>query len=185
MTRPCVRSLRPSRRLVRDSSDAAREALLEAPLRRGGHLGPLHRMCRLRDRLPARRAVVQGHRGRLQAVPDRGLRRPRRLLARRQGLHLLHPRLPPVPGLGARRGRVPFGRTRQADEVSGIYKDIVLAKASDPVLHEVGQDGALVSAILLYCLEKDIIDAELVSYLEGDGSTWKAVPGVAKTREEI
>ena len=78
-----------------------------------------------------------------------------------------------------------FGRTRTPDEISGIYKDIVLARASDPVIHEVGQDGGLVGAILLYCLEKDIIDAALVSYLEGDGSTWKAIPGVARTREDI
>jgi coenzyme F420 hydrogenase subunit beta len=78
-----------------------------------------------------------------------------------------------------------FGRARQPDEVSGIAKDIVLARATDPVLQEVGQDGGLVSAILLYCLEKDIIDAALVSYLEGDGSTWKAVPGVARTKEDV
>ena len=61
----------------------------------------------------------------------------------------------------------------------------MLARATDPVLHEVGQDGGLVSAILLYALENDIIDAALVSYLEGDGSTWKAVPGVARTKEDI
>ncbi len=78
-----------------------------------------------------------------------------------------------------------FGRTREAGEPSGIFKDIVLARASDEVLHEVGQDGGLVSALLLYALEHDVIDAALVSYLEGDGSTWKAVPGVARTREEI
>ncbi len=78
-----------------------------------------------------------------------------------------------------------FGRLREAEEVAGISKDIVLAKATDPVLHEVGQDGGLVSAILLYALEHDLIDAALVSYLEGDGSTWKAVPGVARTKEEI
>ena len=41
------------------------------------------------------------------------------------------------------------------------------------------------SAILLWALDHDRIDAALVSYLEGDGSTWKAVPGVARTREEI
>ena len=29
------------------------------------------------------------------------------------------------------------------------------------------------------------IDAALVSYLEGDGTTWKAIPGVARTKEEI
>ena len=48
-----------------------------------------------------------------------------------------------------------------------------------------GQDGGLVSALLLYAIEHDIIDAALVSYLEGDGSTWKAVPGVARTKEDI
>jgi coenzyme F420 hydrogenase subunit beta len=78
-----------------------------------------------------------------------------------------------------------FERTRRPDEVSGIFKDIVLARASDPVLAEVGQDGGLVSAILLYALEKDIIDCALVSYLEGDGSSWKAVPGVARTKEDV
>jgi coenzyme F420 hydrogenase subunit beta len=78
-----------------------------------------------------------------------------------------------------------FGRARRPDEVSGIAKDIVLARASDPELHEVGQDGGLVSAILVYALEHDLIDAALVSYLEGDGSTWKAIPGIARTREDV
>src|SRR5260221_6083532 len=78
-----------------------------------------------------------------------------------------------------------FGRARNAEEVSGISKDIVLARASDPELHEVGQDGGLVSAILVYALEHDIIDAALVSYLEGDGTSWKAIPGVARTREDV
>ncbi len=78
-----------------------------------------------------------------------------------------------------------FGRVREAGEVAGVAKDIVLARATDPVLQEVGQDGGLVSAILLYALEHDVIDAALVSYLEGDGSTWKAVPGIARTKEEI
>jgi coenzyme F420 hydrogenase subunit beta len=78
-----------------------------------------------------------------------------------------------------------FGRARSAEEVSGVFSDIVLARAADPELHDVGQDGGLVSAILVYALEHDIIDAALVSYLEGDGSTWKAIPGVARTRDEV
>jgi coenzyme F420 hydrogenase subunit beta len=78
-----------------------------------------------------------------------------------------------------------FGRTRNVDETSGVSKDIVLARAVDPELFEVGQDGGLVSAILVYALEHDLIDAALVSYLEGDGTTWKAVPGIARTREEV
>ena len=41
------------------------------------------------------------------------------------------------------------------------------------------------SAILIWALEHDVIDAALVSALEGDGTTWKAVPAVARTRDEV
>jgi coenzyme F420 hydrogenase subunit beta len=78
-----------------------------------------------------------------------------------------------------------FGRERNEDEVSGIYSDIVLARASDDSVHELGQDGGLVSAMLIWLLEEDYIDGALVSYLEGDGSSWVAKPGVATTKEEI
>ena len=78
-----------------------------------------------------------------------------------------------------------FGRLRELDEVAGISKDIVLARAVDAQVLGLGQDGGLVSAILLWALDHGVIDAALVSYLEGDGSTWKAVPGVARTREEV
>jgi len=77
------------------------------------------------------------------------------------------------------------GRTRTDAEVAGIAGDVVLARATDPELLEAGQDGGLVSAILVYALEHDVIDAALVSALEGDGSTWKAVPAVARTRTEV
>ena len=78
-----------------------------------------------------------------------------------------------------------FGRTRRPDEMEGVSKDIILARATDPQVHERGQDGGLVSAILLWALDHGYVDAALVSYLEGDGSSWKAVPGVARSREEI
>ncbi|MDQ3569992.1 MAG: Coenzyme F420 hydrogenase/dehydrogenase, beta subunit C-terminal domain [Actinomycetota bacterium] len=78
-----------------------------------------------------------------------------------------------------------FGRTRRPDEMEGVSKDIILARATDAELHERGQDGGLVSAMLLWALDHGYIDAALVSYLEGDGTSWKAVPGVARTREEI
>jgi coenzyme F420 hydrogenase subunit beta len=78
-----------------------------------------------------------------------------------------------------------FGRPREVDEVAGVATDIVLARATDPEIHERGQDGGLVSAILLWALDLGHIDAALVSYLEGDGSSWKAIPGVARTRQEI
>ncbi|MEO9223922.1 MAG: Coenzyme F420 hydrogenase/dehydrogenase, beta subunit C-terminal domain [Acidimicrobiales bacterium] len=78
-----------------------------------------------------------------------------------------------------------FGRTREPEEAAGITGDVFLARATDPAVHEGGQDGGLVSAIIIYALEHDVIDAALVSYLEGDGSTWLTVPGVARTREDV
>jgi len=80
-----------------------------------------------------------------------------------------------------------FDRDRNPDEVAGIYSDIMLTRASDSMVHQMGQDGGLVSAILLWAIEHDYIDAALVSYLEGgaDSGSWKAVPGVAANRDEI
>ena len=78
-----------------------------------------------------------------------------------------------------------FGRERESDEVYGIAQDVILARATDPELLAAGQDGGLVSALLIWALEHDVIDAALVSNLEGDGTTWKAVPGVARNRAEV
>jgi coenzyme F420 hydrogenase subunit beta len=77
-----------------------------------------------------------------------------------------------------------FARERTDDEVYGIG-DVLLARASDPELVENGQDGGFVSALLIYALENDVIDAALVSGLEGDGSTWRAKPRVARTRADV
>ena len=78
-----------------------------------------------------------------------------------------------------------FGRVREAGEAAGIYKDIILTKATDATVQELGQDGGLVSAILIWCLNHGIIDGALVSHLEGDEGGWKAVPAVATNKEEV
>ena len=78
-----------------------------------------------------------------------------------------------------------FGRERTADEVAGIVGDILLVRAADESVRANGQDGGLVSAILIWALEHGVIDAALVSALEGDGTSWKAVPAVARTRDEV
>ena len=78
-----------------------------------------------------------------------------------------------------------FARRREAEELSGIYSDIMLTRASDETVHEMGQDGGLVSAILLWLLAEGYIDGALVSYLEGDGGDWKAIPGVATNKDEV
>jgi len=77
-----------------------------------------------------------------------------------------------------------FARERTDEEVWGVG-DVVLARATDESLVEGGQDGGFVSALLIYALEHDIVDAALVSGLEGDGSTWRAQPMVARTRDDV
>lgn len=78
-----------------------------------------------------------------------------------------------------------FGRPRQPEEVAGVSRTVMLARSTDPELAAAGQDGGVVSAILVWLLENDRIDAALVSGLEGDGTTWQAVPTVARTRAEV
>ena len=81
-----------------------------------------------------------------------------------------------------------FARERRPDEMSGIYKDVLLTRAGDDTVHRLGQDGGLVSAILIWCLENGIIDGALVSHLEKGGNgenSWKAVPALATDRESV
>jgi len=79
-------------------------------------------------------------------------------------------------------------RERRPDETAGIYSDILLTRASDDFVYETGQDGGLVSAILIWCLENDIINGALTSGVEplpnGDPG-WKAHPMVATNRDEV
>jgi coenzyme F420 hydrogenase subunit beta len=80
------------------------------------------------------------------------------------------------------------GRKREDEEISGIYSDILLVRASEDYVYDIGQDGGLVSAMLIWCLENDIIDGALTSGVENlpDGSPgWKAIPMVASNREEV
>jgi len=77
-----------------------------------------------------------------------------------------------------------FGRTRQPDEMAGIWRQLYLTKASDDLVHKMGQDGGLVSAMLIWLREHDYIDAALVSGVEDDDA-WKAKPAVVVTAEEI
>jgi coenzyme F420 hydrogenase subunit beta len=78
-----------------------------------------------------------------------------------------------------------FARTRDHGDPVGLYHDILLTRAADETVHTKGQDGGLVSAILIWLLDNDYIDGALVSYLEGDGSSWVAKPGLATNREEV
>lgn len=77
-----------------------------------------------------------------------------------------------------------FGRARNADEAFGIYKQVLLVRASDDGIFEAGQDGGLVSALLIHGLETGKIEGALVSKLS-ESRIWDAEPFLATTREEV
>lgn len=78
-----------------------------------------------------------------------------------------------------------FGRPRKNDELYGQSRQLLLCRASDDVVHQKGQDGGFVGAMLIWLMKNDYIDAALTSFLQGDGSSWKAIPGIAHNPEEV
>ena len=78
-----------------------------------------------------------------------------------------------------------FGKTREDSEMYGQYKQLLLVRAADDKVHELGQDGGFVSAMLIWLMKHDYIDAALTSFLEGDGTSWKALPVIARTPEDV
>ena len=77
-----------------------------------------------------------------------------------------------------------FGRARQPEELFGIYRDVLLVRANDEKIFEAGQDGGLVSALLIWGLEQGKIDGALVSKVSQE-RIWDAEPCVVTTREEV
>jgi coenzyme F420 hydrogenase subunit beta len=78
-----------------------------------------------------------------------------------------------------------FGHDRDPEEVAGIYSDILLTRATDEMVHRMGQDGGLVSAILIWAMDEGYIEGALTSFLDGEAGDWKAIPGVATNRDEV
>ena len=66
----------------------------------------------------------------------------------------------------------------------GIWRQLLLTRASDDMVHRMGQDGGLVSAMLIWLRDHDYIDAALVSGVEDDDA-WKAKPVIVSTTDEI
>jgi coenzyme F420 hydrogenase subunit beta len=77
-----------------------------------------------------------------------------------------------------------FGRRRQPGEVFGINRGVYLVRAAEPEVLERGQDGGLVSALLIWGLETGRIEGALTSRLSGT-RLWDCEPFLASTRDEV
>ena len=77
-----------------------------------------------------------------------------------------------------------FGRVREPDEMAGIWRQLLLTRAADETQHTQGQDGGFVSAMLVWLMQHDYIDAAMVSGVEPD-DVWKAKPVLAHNADEV
>ncbi|MDQ3931738.1 MAG: Coenzyme F420 hydrogenase/dehydrogenase, beta subunit C-terminal domain [Actinomycetota bacterium] len=78
-----------------------------------------------------------------------------------------------------------FGRSRLPDEVYGIARSVLLARAADPRVLEAGQDGGLVSVLLIWGLETGRIDGALTSKIVAQRGPFDAEPVLATTAADV
>src|SRR5688500_12360935 len=77
-----------------------------------------------------------------------------------------------------------FGRAREDSEVYGVARSVLLVRATDAGVLDAGQDGGLVSAMLIWGLEKGLIDGALVSGFSPD-RVFDAEPALVTDREGV
>lgn len=77
-----------------------------------------------------------------------------------------------------------FGRERKVAQVFGVYRRLVVARATDDKTLEACQDGGVVTALLLSALENELIDSAVVSGISQEKPLYP-VPKLTLTAEEI
>jgi coenzyme F420 hydrogenase subunit beta len=78
-----------------------------------------------------------------------------------------------------------FGRARNSDEALGIYQRILSARATDQRVLEHSQDGGFATALGMYLLYAKKVDGVLVTKRNAEDGSWKPIPSIATTEEEI
>ena len=77
-----------------------------------------------------------------------------------------------------------FGRERTVEEEFGVYRWLTVAQAGDEKIRSVCQDGGVVTALLTFALEKEIVDGAAVS-----GISWEKplypVPRLVTSSDEV
>ena len=149
---------------------------MEGAVRRGHHHRAVHGLRGLRRHLSARRHRVRARGGQVHPVPPRGRARSRQLHPRREGLHHVHPRRARGSGRGSRRPTCTCS-VGCASPTRWAASGGSCCSRGRPTTteHEKGQDGGFVSAMLIWLLEHDYIEAAMVSGVEPDDA-WKAKP---------
>ncbi|MCA1722641.1 MAG: Coenzyme F420 hydrogenase/dehydrogenase, beta subunit C-terminal domain [Actinobacteria bacterium] len=74
---------------------------------------------------------------------------------------------------------------REDSEIYGIARSLSLVRARDEAVHRIGQDGGLVSALLIWGLETGRIDGALTSAIVDGRGPFDAEPYLATTEQEI
>jgi coenzyme F420 hydrogenase subunit beta len=77
-----------------------------------------------------------------------------------------------------------FGRARQSHEIAGVERGVWLVRAAEPEVLDAGQDGGLVSALLIWGIETGRVEGALTSR-RSSTRLWDCEPFLATNRDEV
>jgi coenzyme F420 hydrogenase subunit beta len=77
-----------------------------------------------------------------------------------------------------------FGREKKNDETFGIYRKMVVVKATDDEILKICQDGGVATALVAFALEEGLIDGAILSGKNRE-KPFSPIPKLAKSREDV
>ncbi|MEM2109462.1 MAG: Coenzyme F420 hydrogenase/dehydrogenase, beta subunit C-terminal domain [Candidatus Odinarchaeota archaeon] len=73
-----------------------------------------------------------------------------------------------------------FGRVRSSEDKIGVYSSIAVARAKDPKLNKLGQDGGVITALLKYALDKGYLKGAITTK-RINSTSWEPTPFFANS----